>query len=291
MKRKGFLLLTIYLIITIKFFAGNGKIVFSKSPINAETGETVQAETFSDTDNIYYQVYLPKTLSSYKTKWGPPTEYFIIIYNNKKQLYSWTVQVPNNEVSTFGAILTKSFEDQKKINSKLMEAFNRFEPGTYDLTAEIAIRIRSASEVKVIAEGKFSFVKSENKLKIGKSFNDYISRMNSPDLEANTLKYFQTTFSENSGSTFTRFAREGDTYIKTKIMDPDWTINRHPDSGVITGRQIEVAVLVRQKDGECQVYRWYLEQSYMGAGSGYQKSFHVVEDALPIDHQITVDCE
>lgn len=284
MKKSNLLLIAICLLININLFAGGGKVVFSKSPIDIASGENLPEATFDVGDKIYFHVYLPKKISEYKTRYGPSNSFGVEIIIDKKSMGTRIVRNMAADVSNFGFILNQDLENQSSVNDDLADVFNKLEQGTHNVMVKICI---DDPDFKTMAQGKFTLNKSSNvKLKLGKSFKDFVAKMNDPTLEANTLKYFQTTFSEKKGGDY--FAREGETYLKTKIMASDWTILRHPNTGVITGREIEVAVLIKNADGECVVKRWYLEQSY--TGSGYQSSFQIGQ-TLPNDRITKVDCE
>ncbi len=270
---------TLAMLLCVNVYAGGGKIVFSKSIIDAATGESlVSTASFDVGEMVYCHVYLPKAIGKYKESYGthqPCSYWSAVVYIDDIERPHYSVNnesFKNEEESTttnFGFILcdgkTKSESDYGSDSKAFKKAINDLKPGPHKIRVEIWIDDKRA-------KGEFTLNKTENaKLKLGVSFNDVKAKMTDVPLEDKIMKFLKEE--QQSGSGFYSTT----TYLKLKIIIPEWEIRNHPSSGVIIGRSLDIALVYKTKNGDCEIGQFCVFQSYNG--KGYQETLQ----ALPLN--------
>ncbi len=292
MKKTTLFLFTILL--SVNLFAGDGKIVFSKSLIDAATGETLPPATFEMGEKIYCHVYLPKPLNKYKTGSG-----------NKMQVASFRVFLNGKQYNKINSVLFKTLEDAGVSNfglvfndqnkSEFIEAVNSLPDGSY--TVRLEAISKEWDDKAYIAAGEFTLKKSAtSKVKFGSTFAVVKAKMTDPALEAKIIKVLTDPDFEKHNSNRNFKEKYKLDVVSIKIISPDWTINKNEKTGVVTGRMIDVAIQAKDKGG-CIIYVYSMEQQFNG--TGYQDSFggfvgpahiHRVSGLNEL-HNKRIDCE
>jgi len=273
MKKSILSFFTLVMLLCVNVYAGGtGKIVFSNKPIDAATGESLPTATINVGEPIYCRVYLPKPLTSYKNGSGGRTDnYGARVYFNDETygnvFYYLFKSMEDANVTTFEFQLLA--DDERSDRNTLIKVFNTLADGVYNVKVDLPQF--STNEKKFIAAGEFVIKKAPNsKVKIGTTFDNQVKpKMSDPVLEAKALKVLtDENFEKYSGNFKHKFKLD---VLKIKIISEDWKINKKASTGVIIGRFIDFAILVKEKSGQCTIQVYRMEQQYNG--SGYQDSF------------------
>lgn len=300
MTKKTLLTVFAFAMLCINAFAGNGKIVFSKTKMNS----TADEKTFDINDRIYCRMYLEKNAIKYcKICSSDQNVPFVMSVTLDGMKYELGVGHFNPDGKTRGEkegyclnyMDNDDNEMEKVVNEKFAKALNDLPVGLHKVKVEIFFKktkyeYNDASTV----EGEFSYDKKANSKIAGLKFDDKVkAQMSNPALEAKALKILQDPEREKYREGFMNKYKLD--VIKIKIISEDWRINKKQSTGVITGRAIEMAILVKEK-GQCLIKVYTFEQQYNG--SGYQDSFggYVGETIMSTNqyhpwHNKAVDCE
>jgi len=264
-------------LLSLNTFAGNdkGKVVFSDKRIDATTGMNIQPVTLQSHDSIYCRVYLTQPLGKYKKDGYKGSDWSIELTLDGKKLETQYeingggkgyTQEEAATLTTFDFVLgfDPSF-GATTYKDEFVEAINKLQPGTHTVQVSVKGKNGNGGYFKDIAVGEFILNKSDKKLK-GFTFNDIKAGMSDPSVEAKCIEVMLDWFKKNEQGTVLKTQ-------KCKILNSDWMIVTHPNSGAILGRALNVAFFVKTAKGDCEIKVFCFEQSY--AGSTYQNTVHM----------------
>lgn len=279
MKNTLFALFSILL--CLNTFGGDGKIIFSKSPITGEIGET----TFDISDKIYCKAITDGAFSEQQLfKYGnkdmgkatdKPNSYEVYVFIDdfkdfdkntnvgSKSFCNTNEKTDNNlaDKTSFEFILNSS--DEAGNHVKFNEMLGKLSNGKHKVKVVVWAFNGYNKTKKPIAIGEFEYNKTENsKVKLGNKFSPSITGMKDPKLESKMLehlKQYEKTAANNSK--LTKY-----TTLKLTITSKDWIIKNHPSTGAIMYRYVQAIVLLKKEDGSCRLAERTFGQQYTGPG-------------------------
>lgn len=273
-----------------------GEIVFSKSMITRMNPGAALQTDFNATDRIYGRWFSDKALINqtlYNSK-GDSTRiggksmapYYLIYVDGVLQDFRFDNSYISNksvEETTRQLWLHPLVEDDYT-DIKWVRTIKKLTPGKHNIKVEFyAFETENGEEYKkLVAKGEFNLIKKAgDEIKIGKSWADFQSGMNSnTQLLASILKLVQGDAT---------ILNDGEKKVAVKIVSTDWKVTSNNISGVPMYRWITVQVKIVDANGYCRTDVAGIRQDYLGNGKYDSKVLFVTFLDVP-GYSGYIDC-
>lgn len=261
------------------------KIVFSNTEIaEGNPDESSFLKTYTISDKLIYRIFLDNSITNTLYKHEDITESDV---KYPKVLYKFYL---NGEL-----IFTEVQDKLKELQTRTTWEGNMFthkDKNTWEDIEEGTFR-------KLLIRFEEKLSASSNTLKIeayavawNGGYRDLIAEgeltlVNKPESFKNLLKYQQFTFPKPGTLSTKEMEKQildqmiknqpaSYNHIKVVITSDDWSIERHPVSGVITHRTLDAAIIY-MKDQKCYFIYGLMGQEYNG--TGYQTQFKYLKSS------------
>lgn len=265
------------------------KIVFGNARINKD-GSTAQIKnTFKSGENIYGRAFMKTCMANYKVYMTNVTAEaskgsgnFDVNYTIDNKIFgtlmSSSLDGEAEKWSTFTIITVGAGEDADANNEDFIKELNALPPGNHQVKLVVWASQGDFISVDPVAIGEFTFVKDAGAkaMGVGRSFANVKAQMDDPVLAEKCLK-----------KTIAHAKSQGwkETFTEVKIIDEDWSTIRHPKTGIVTGRIINIAAKATWPDGHCTYQEFSFIQDHDGTNYMNAVQFYGV------GNQTTIDCQ
>jgi hypothetical protein len=285
--------------------ASGNKMVFSKSPINAQNPQELTS-SFKSGDHIYVLVTFPKSVMDMIDMETPSKVEVMISYD-----------LNGENINTTTGTLSKNAVQKKHIglefvaNPDMVESYSNSDfvfkkypnPAACDGPIRVADDMRQwpAGNHKVeitlhlnyqpVVTGEFSI--SGDDFSVYKEIRDRIitgadkgaassarmpvAKMSNKEIENRMLAAFKNS---NDWKTGRLKAKET---LRIVIVDADWTIRRHEVTGAILHRYIRAAIAVKTPDDKCGIYKLGTFQEDYSSGQYQPLKYDGAGDFTPME--------
>jgi hypothetical protein len=246
-----------------------GKIVFSKTRLDANSTQAQVVNSFDITDPMYGRAYLGTSMVNYKVFLGGPEpqkntpgSFYIYIQVDDQEKQMLTQSSMDGELSkktNFNILLRGTGNDGLGTDESYIALINALPEGEHKIRLEVwAGNGFTSGSMGAIATGSFTLVKKAGaKASLGRTFASITPGMVNPTMEAQALK----SLSERG-----KAAGWEEKFNAVKIMSSDWETIRNELTSVIEGRIVEVMALLSFPDGHCAVQQFTMWEDYTGSG-------------------------
>jgi len=254
--------------------ANVGKIVFSTRSIDRAAPDASSfATSFKDGERIYGRVYMPSAIANHfadqegglSRSRATGIEFRLVIDGQPSKAWSSsdrldpeeakksTRQVWLNPGEEPGAARTHALQE----SARWAEFLGKLPPGKHTLRVEMYTTAGSFTSKTPGAVGELTLERGAGVARSGFGFAKLKAGMTAPDLERDALAAIQKHGDENGWK---------ERFLKAKIESDAWAIERHPRTGVVTGRSLSVFLMLRYPDGRCAYRSFTLHQEHDGSG-------------------------
>lgn len=266
------------------------KIVFGNARINKDGNASQLKTSFKPGEAIYGRAFMKTCMMNYKVYMTNVTAeasknmegHFDVNYTIDNKIFGTLMssQLSNagEKWSTFTIVTIGTGEDAEQNNEDFIKELNALPPGNHTVKLVVWSWQGDFISVDPVAIGEFTFVKDAGAkaMGVGRNFGGVKAGMEDAALQDKCLKKMIAHAKSQGWS---------ETFNQVKIIDEDWSTIRHPKTGIVTGRIINIAAKAKWPDGHCTYQEFSMIQDHDGAA--YMNAVNV----YGVGSQTTIDCE
>lgn len=251
-----------------------GKIVFNNVLVDKINPKGSFNGVFNASGRLYARAFLDRSFTNitmYNSKkdsirYGENSvafPYILIYIDGKKQDYMYdnvSISGNNQLKNNTRQIWMYPNVSDGLTNINWIKSVDKLPVGNHKVKLEYFIYEPTENDefVAKIAEGEFTLVKKAgDKLKIGKSWNDFKTAMSNSSLETKILNVAKSTSKLDDGLQ----------PKEVKIMNSDWKVVSNKLTGVILYRLLVVQIKCTNVSGYCYTIPREAKQEYLGGGN------------------------